>query len=1675
MIRLRWLALSMSFLFGALLTCSEAQTSVLYWCDSNNTNKINLTVQKVGNRYYVSNVAPTPPTNRNTYIFLDWDMRGTASQPGTLNNVEVEAGQLHLIHIHSVAKPWTVNDFYDSAAQRESYIAFLWVGGVPLAQTNMSSQLTEIRESGSWFYFEQTNRLSFFAQRFPNFTLPAGKSFQMTQRSVRDTDAAFAAHAISDKPRAPGPNTFHDMGQTEFQANYSWSDMTDTANWLATTYDYLYLDFEFWNKEYETGTLAKLVFLVNECKRINPNVKVGDWWAGPPYNLSFAGAPGRGWFYEPDYVLQDYNPAVALTRTTPTLMQVVNGNGVMTNLGGAANCIPVGLYVGAVWADISDTNRVHYEQNGYIDSHVPRAIHTSRVNKSLGINAGKPTMWFSSDEVYQEFGEPLVEYSVRTTSPPGVYKYSGNMPYSPNYCEAISFFSMLEGDGIYVWNITTGLDNDPNHVFENSGYGTWIPDVPGTPQPAPTNRYPMFVDFNPDYTALGVWKYSTIADIIKNGQKMDFQYSTNNGVSWYNPPANGSSVCDGAQPAKFRPIVVGGVTSNQIAIAAYHPYQSATSTTHVTVRYLGNNYDFDVFGKRVRVFKGNLSGPGPNSPPVLTHTPVGVIDTTPLTISATATDDVQVAGATLWWRQNEGTWTSTNMSVQAGAVSGVISPSILSSYDQFDYWLSIVDDRGAVVSNSINRFIYAPAPFPVYKAAGSTWRYLATASAPPGTWKDPGFNDGSWTTGAAPLGYGGDADLQSEVSYGGQLTNKYPTTYFRTTFMASNAAALLDVKLCARVDDGLVIYLNGAEIQRANMPTGTITYSTLATGNASNPPRPWQVVAVDPAAIQNGTNTLAVEVHQAGASSSDLYFDLHLQPLSQFSGAVSVTPILGNSVQTGTPPWTISAQTPNPEQVASMSLVWNQNGGIWHTQSMPHVGGGLFSASLEPGAYAGGDQFGYEIRTISHLGLGTTNGPFGLMHFVPPGPILLNPESTWKYLAGSSAPAASWNTTGFNDASWPSGPAPLGFGDQGDVKTQLGYGAVTTNKYRTYYFRNSFVASEPGVIASMNAYCRLDDGMVLYINGVEAGRYNMATGSVDYNTLASASGISPPRPWSSLSINPALLVTGQNCIAVEVHQVSSGSSDLFFDLFLNITNSHERTVHIAPGATGWMYHNTGALPATNWTSAAYSDSTWSSGTAPLGYGGVTAPDNPLATTLSYGSDDQNKWAAYYFRKRFTVTSPGVVTGLIVRCKADDGVAFSLNGVPIHGTPNLPAQPANNMYTTSDASEPYDWYQFTISPSMLVVGDNVLAAEVHQGGPASSDVYFDMTLVSVDYATTNQSGSATTNGTLPATNSVTWTAYNDMAWFIGQASNKITTYTTSGGNLVNYATGQGLAARVDLTTSDTLAFYDIQDATPTAGSDAYTLFEGKVSCRGWMHDITLLSLTFSNLDPTRLYTIVLFGNRVVYPDRYSELTISDVDSFVNASSAGATLSTKSLTDDTTTLQSGSNSAGRVCRFANIQPGLDGDMVITVTRPPGSANAYLNAFMIQEQGTATGDSDSDGMPDAWEQSYFGTASGGSSAADLDGDGTSNLDEYIAGTHPVNAGSFPAFNASSILSGQIRFELPTATGRRYDIDYSTSLFGGNWLPLQTNILGGGTNITITDGSGQKHRYYRYRVRLP
>ncbi len=160
-------------------------------------------------------------------------------------------------------------------------------------------------------------------------------------------------------------------------------------------------------------------------------------------------------------------------------------------------------------------------------------------------------------------------------------------------------------------------------------------------------------------------------------------------------------------------------------------------------------------------------------------------------------------------------------------------------------------------------------------AAGSVWAYLDTGADAGTAWRAAAYDDAAWARGPAQFGYGEGDEVTTNAS--GLAGSKYVTTYYRRRFAVTAPGEIQTLTLQLLRDDGAVAYLNGQEILRSNMPSGTIGYMSLASTSASGTGETtFFPFTVPPSLLVAGENVLAVEVHQNSRTSSDLSFDLRL-------------------------------------------------------------------------------------------------------------------------------------------------------------------------------------------------------------------------------------------------------------------------------------------------------------------------------------------------------------------------------------------------------------------------------------------------------------------------------------------------------------------------------------------------------------------------------------------------------------------------------------------------------------------------------------------------------------------------------------------------------------------------------------------------------------------------------
>ncbi len=507
----------------------------------------------------------------------------------------------------------------------------------------------------------------------------------------------------------------------------------------------------------------------------------------------------------------------------------------------------------------------------------------------------------------------------------------------------------------------------------------------------------------------------------------------------------------------------------------------------------------------------------------------------------------------------------------------------------------------------------------------TTWKFLDNGSDQGTVWNTSTFNDSNWQSGKAEFGYG-DGDETTLINYGPNASNKYVTTYFRKSFSINNPLDYATLKLELIRDDGAVVYLNGVEVYRNNMPAGTINYNIFAADNAPDESS-WLSTIINPNLLISGINVLAVEIHQQSLTSSDISFNAQLSATvpstcstpssitSSFIGSSSAT-LNWNATneattyniqyrQLGSSDWITSTTSSNLINLtgllpitsyeiqvqAACSTLSNFSASFNFTTTAPTCDAPTslkiesatsttislsWDAVIEATSYIldykieGSNTWistttasnsktiiglqpstNYEFRVKASCSfIGNYSSIISFTTYAPGNSSLILANATWKYLDNGSDQVTVWNTTSFDDSTWKSGKAELGYGD-GDETTIVNFGPNATNKYITTYFRKSFSIINPLDYSLILDLIR-DDAAIVYLNGNEVYRNNLPSGTIDYNTLA-LENVPDEASWLRTEINPAFLISGINVIAVEIHQQSSTSSDISFNAQLSAT------------------------------------------------------------------------------------------------------------------------------------------------------------------------------------------------------------------------------------------------------------------------------------------------------------------------------------------------------------------------------------------------------------------------------------------------------------------------------------------------------------------------------------------
>jgi hypothetical protein len=213
-----------------------------------------------------------------------------------------------------------------------------------------------------------------------------------------------------------------------------------------------------------------------------------------------------------------------------------------------------------------------------------------------------------------------------------------------------------------------------------------------------------------------------------------------------------------------------------------------------------------------------------------------------------------------------------------GKTSQVLSINPVARTNEGSYYVVISNSVNVVTSAVMTLTVTLPqVSITAIPLTNHAWRYDDSGADLGIAWRSADFNDDTWASGRGLFAFEeSNAFVTARTNTILTLTNasgsRFITYYFRTHFTVTNKPGSVSLVLSNIIDDGAVMYLNGEEVRRFNMPATSINATTLASSASSE--GIFTVTNLPPHLLRSGDNVLAVEVHQNSTTSADIVFGL---------------------------------------------------------------------------------------------------------------------------------------------------------------------------------------------------------------------------------------------------------------------------------------------------------------------------------------------------------------------------------------------------------------------------------------------------------------------------------------------------------------------------------------------------------------------------------------------------------------------------------------------------------------------------------------------------------------------------------------------------------------------------------------------------------------------------------
>ncbi|MFC0682446.1 fibrinogen-like YCDxxxxGGGW domain-containing protein [Lysobacter korlensis] len=430
--------------------------------------------------------------------------------------------------------------------------------------------------------------------------------------------------------------------------------------------------------------------------------------------------------------------------------------------------------------------------------------------------------------------------------------------------------------------------------------------------------------------------------------------------------------------------------------------------------------------------------------------------------------------------------------------------------------------------------------------AGSDWKWTFTSAAWDADWRSVGYDDSSWATGSAVLGLG-STGLGTNIGTGAPSPRPL-SAQFRRSFTIADSSTVTSPVISVVANDGVVVYVNGTEIGRRNMPTGNLTQNSYATAAPRTSSAVLTTFEVPRSLLRNGVNVVSASTHANYRSTPDLSFDLSFVAKR---GAAQPAP--------AAPSVTASATG-----ATTAELTWTQAGAADVVEYRVSRDGSQVAVvdapatSYSDSGLSPETAYTYSVVAVGASGkisaAGTASVTTKAQPVEPEDPTveLVEAGSDWRWRYESTAWPAGWNAADFDDSAWKTGAAVLGFNTAG-LGTDILVDAPTTRPLSAQ-FRAAFEVADPAQLDTVSLTVLANDGVVVYVNGTEVGRRNLPTGNLTQNSYATAA----PRSTSAavpvtFEVPVSLLTAGTNVVAASTHLNYRSTPDVTFDLSMTGT------------------------------------------------------------------------------------------------------------------------------------------------------------------------------------------------------------------------------------------------------------------------------------------------------------------------------------------------------------------------------------------------------------------------------------------------------------------------------------------------------------------------------------------